>query len=174
MTQAEIDQAIRDQIGTDPEEPLPINPDIAQALANYAAEGAKVAAALNNNLQSNYLTGFQNWSNLVMAGKIPNTDPPHPPIGYIAAQASDGWTYVIRGGNPVMAMPPIPQVPTAGPAGVVAIGKRIASTNFWAALPQDTAPANFTTPGPTTTQDGVVGFFTKVASPFGGWWEKVG
>lgn len=72
-----------------------------------------------------------------------------------------------------MAMPPIPQVPTAGPAGVVAIGSRIANTNFWAALPQDTAPANFTTPSPTT-QDGVVGFFTKVSSPFGGWWEKVG
>ena len=174
MTQTEIDQAIRDQIGTDPEEPLPSNPDIAQALVNYAAEAARVAVALNNNLQNNYLTGFQNWSQLVMAGKIPSTDPPRPPIGYMAAKASDGWTYVIHGGDPVMAMPPIPHVPTAGPAGVVAIGNRIASTNFWSALPQDTASANFTTPAPTTTQDGVVGFFTKVASPFGGWWEKVG
>jgi hypothetical protein len=174
MTQTEIDQAIKDQIGTNPEEPLPSNPDIAQALANYATEAARVAAVLNNNLQSNYVTGFKNWSQLVMAGKIPNTDPPRPPIGYMAATASDGWTYVIQGGDPVMAMPPIPQVPAAGPAGVVAIGSRIASTNFWAALPQDTAPANFTTPSPTTTQDGVMGFFTKVASPFGGWWEKVG
>ncbi len=174
MTQTEIDHAIKDQIGTNPEEPLPSNPDIAQALANYATEAARVAAVLNNNLQSNYVTGFKNWSQLVMAGKIPNTDPPRPPRGYMAATASDGWTYVIQGGDPVMAMPPIPQVPAVGPAGVVAIGSRIASTNFWAALPQDTAPANFTTPSPTTTQDGVMGFFTKVASPCGGWWEKVG
>ena len=174
MTQADIDQAIRDQIGTEPTDALPSNPDIAQAIANYATEAAKVAAVLNNNLQSNYLTGFQNWSNLVLAGKIPNTNPPQPPISYIAAKASDGWTYVIRGTDPVMSVPPIPQLPTTGPAGVVAIGSRIANTNFWAALPHDTAPANFTTPNPSTTQDGVVGFFTKVASPFGGWWEKVG
>lgn len=70
-----------------------------------------------------------------MAGKIPNTDPPHPPTGYIAAKVSDGWTYLIHGGDPVMAMPPVPQVPTPGPAGVVAIGSRIASTNYWSALP---------------------------------------
>ena len=114
MTQTEIDQAIKDQIGTNPEEPLPSNPDVAQAVANYAAEAARVAAVINN-LQSNYLTGFQNWSQLVMAGKIPNTDPPRPPIGYLAATASDGWTYRIHGGDPVMAMPPIPQVPTASP-----------------------------------------------------------
>lgn len=60
--QTEIDQAIKDQIGTNPEEPLPSNPDITQALANHATEAARVAAVLNNNLQSNYLTGFQNWS----------------------------------------------------------------------------------------------------------------
>ena len=95
MTQTEIDQAMKDQIGTNPEEPLPNNPDITQALANYAAEAARVAAVLNSNLQSNYVTGFQNWSQLMVAGKIPNTDPARPPIGYMAASASDGWTYVI-------------------------------------------------------------------------------
>src|SRR5215469_9850402 len=69
-----------------------------------------------------------------MARKIPNTDPPQPPVGSIAAKASDGWAYVIHGGDPVIPMPPIPQVPRAGPAGVVAIGSRIASTNFLGGL----------------------------------------
>jgi hypothetical protein len=174
MTQAEIDQAIRDQLGTDPLAPLPGNPDIAQALANYAAEATTLAASLNNNLQQIYLVGFQNWSGQVMAGKIPNTNPPQPPPGYLAVQATDGWTYVIRGTDPVCAVPPIPSIPTIPPPGNVAIGARIANTNFWAALPTDTAPAGYTTPQPTTTQDGITGFFTKVTWPFGGWWQKVG
>ena len=174
MTQAEIDQAIRDQIGTDPLAPLPSNPDIAQALANYAASAAMQAAALNQNLEQVYLIGFQNWSQQVLAGKIPNTNPPQPPAAYLAAQASDGWTYVIRGTDPVCAMPPIPSIPVIPPAGNVAIGPRIATTNYWAALPTDTAPNGYTTPRPTTAQDGTVGFFTRVVSLFGGWWEKVG
>jgi hypothetical protein len=174
MTQAEIDAAIQSQIGVDPTAPLPSNPDIAEALASSATESINVAASLNQNLQQIYLTGFQNWSQQVLAGKIPNTNPPQPPDAYIAAQASDGWTFVIRGTDPVCAVPPIPSVPTIPPAGVVAIGSRIANTNYWACLPNDTAPAGYTTPQPTTTQDGVTGFFTKVMSPAGGWWEKVG
>ena len=174
MTQAQIDQAIKDQIGTDPLAALPSNPDITQALANYAAEATSLSATLNQNLEQVYLTGFQNWSQQVLDGKIPNTDPPQPPLDYIAAQASDGWTYVIRGTDPVCAVPAIPQTPSLPAAGVVAIGSRIANTNFWAALPNDTAPNGYTTPQPTTTQDGTVGFFTKSMSPFGGWWEKVG
>jgi hypothetical protein len=174
MTQAEIDQAIQSQIGVDPQAALPSNPDIAQALANCAASAATAASTLNSNLTQIYLTGFQNWAQQVLAGKIANTDPPQPPAGYAAVQASDGWTYVIRGTDPVCAVPPVPSVPTMPPAGVVAIGSRIANTNYWAALLQDTAPNGYTTPAPTTAQDGTVGFFTKVMSPFGGWWEKVG
>ncbi|MBV9504708.1 MAG: hypothetical protein JO323_06845 [Acidobacteriia bacterium] len=178
MTQQQIDQAIRDQIGADPNAPLPSNLDIAQALANYAAEAAKVATALNQNEQTTYLTGFQNWANQVLTGKIPNTNPPQPPPAYLAATASDGWTYVIQGTDPVCSMPAIPtlpQAPSPSASMVVAIGAQIGNTNFWAALPANAnVPAGYVTPGPVTTADGKVGFFTWVASPFGGWWQKIG
>jgi hypothetical protein len=171
------DQAIKDQIGVNPLEALPSNPDIAQALANYATEGSKLSALLNANLIGIYMVGFNNYQNEVLAGKIqppPATTPPQPPAGYAAVKASDGWTWVIPTTDPVCAVPTVQTPPTPGPPGVVAIGSRIATTNFWAALPQDTASGHFTTPTPTTTQDGVTGFFTKIPSPFGGWWEKVG
>jgi hypothetical protein len=175
MTQAEIDQAIQNQIGVDPQAPLPSNPEIAQALANSATSAAAAAANLNSNLTQIYLTGFQNWAQQVLAGKIPNTNPPQPPDAYLAAQASDGWTYVIRGTDPVCAMPPIPSIPQPASGMVVAIGSRIANTNFWAALPANAnVPNGYTTPQPTTAADGTVGFFSFLACPFGGWWEKVG
>jgi hypothetical protein len=72
MTQAEIDQAAKDRIGTNPKQPLLSNPDIAQALAITPPKQP-------------------GW---------PTTNPPHPPIGYIAAKASDGRTHVIHGGDP--------------------------------------------------------------------------
>ncbi len=111
MTQAEIDQAIRDQIGTDPLAPLPSNPDIAAALANSESQAARVASSLNDNLTGIYLVGFQNWASQVIGGKIPNTNPPQPPDGYLAVKATDGWSYTIRGTAPVCAVPPIPQLP---------------------------------------------------------------
>jgi hypothetical protein len=176
MTQAQIDQAIREQIGTDPLAALPSNPDIAQALANYTAEADTVAAALNRNLQQIYLTGFQNWSQQVLDGQIPNTSPPEPPVEYIAAQASDGWTYVIRdpSGTPVCAVPPIPQLPAPVNGGVV--GNNIPGTSYWTApLPANAnVPNAYTTPTPTTALDGTVGFFRFLANPFGGYWEKIG
>jgi hypothetical protein len=177
MTQAEIDQAIKDQIGTDPVAALPSNPDIAQALANYAAEATSLAADLNQNLTQTYLAGFENWSQQVLAGKTPNTNPPQPPVQYIAAQASDGWTYVIKdpSGTLVCAVPPIPQVPQPAPGMVVGIGAQIANTNYWAATPANAnVPNGYTTPNPVTAGDGTVGFFTFVATIGGGWWEKVG
>jgi hypothetical protein len=175
MTQAEIDQAILDQIGIDPQAALPSNPDIAQALANCAASAATAAATLNSNLIQIYLTAFQNWAQQVLAGKIPNTNPPQPPLDYVAVQASDEWSYVIRGTDPVCAMPPIPSVPQAPSGMVVGIGSRIANTNYWAALPTNAnVPNGYTTPTPVTAADGTVGFFTYVATIGGGWWEKVG
>ncbi|PWU08121.1 MAG: hypothetical protein C5B51_08455 [Terriglobia bacterium] len=115
MTQAEIDQAIKDQLGTNPDEPLPTNPDIEKALANYTAEAAIVADTLNRSLTDNYNVGFQNWAGQVLAGRIPNSNPPQPPPGYLAVKASDGWSYVIRGGQPVCPVPAIPQLPPPPP-----------------------------------------------------------
>src|SRR5215469_4603193 len=97
MTQAEIDNAIQDQLGIDPFAPLPSNTMIAEALASSATESVNVAVSLNQNLQQIYLTGFQNWSQQVLAGRVPNTNPPQPPVGYLAVRATDGWSFVIRG-----------------------------------------------------------------------------
>jgi hypothetical protein len=116
MTQAEIDQAIKDQLGANALEPLPSNPDVDQALANYTAEAAQVAATLNQNLVANYMTAFQNWAGQVMAAKIPNTNPPQPPAEYLAVKASNGWSYVIRSTYPVCAVPAIPQAAVAPPS----------------------------------------------------------
>jgi hypothetical protein len=73
-----------------------------------------------------------------------------------------------------MAMPPIPHLPTPGPAGVIAIGSRALSELISGGSCRKTRrPPILVTPAPTTTQDGTVGFVTQAASPFGGWWEKV-
>jgi hypothetical protein len=115
MTQTEIDQAIIAQLGSNPNEPLPSNPNIIQALANYVAEAATVTAMLNQSLIDNYTVGFQNWAGQVLNGAIPNTNPPQPPGAWLAVKASNGWSYVIRGNGPVCAVPPIPSVPPPSP-----------------------------------------------------------
>ncbi len=111
MTQSEIDQAIKDQIG--PDTGATPNPLLEQAQANYAAEATTVAATLNKSLVDNYQAGFQNWAGQVVAGRIPNTNPPQPPAAYLAVRASNGWSYVIRGAERVCAVPAIPQLPPA-------------------------------------------------------------
>lgn len=174
MTQAQIDQAIKD-IGGDPTTPLPVNPDTVAFVANSASSSASAAAAQNGARKSIYLSAFQDWANQVLAGKIPNTNPPHPPLAMMAAAGSNGLTYVIQGDQPVCAMPAVPDIPHPPDGMVVAIGSRIALTTFWAALPANAnIPQGYTTPQPVTAHDGAVGFFTWVPGVIGGWWEKVG
>lgn len=126
MTQQEIDKAIMDQIG--PDTGATSNPLLAQAQANCAAEAANVAAKLNANLIDNYQVGFSNWADQVLGGRISSTPVPDsiatPPAAYVAAKASNGWTYVIRGTDPVCPVPPLPQPvkpqpPTPAPAHVM-------------------------------------------------------
>lgn len=176
LTQTQIDQLIKDQIQTNPLAGLTSNPDIQAALANYVAEGQKLSNTLNASLTANYLVGFQNWSALVLAGKIPNTNPPQPPMGFIPAQASDGWTYVVRGVDPVCAQPPVPSIPQPPTNMVVAVGSFLTTSEkgekFFSALPANAnVPNGFT--AQTTSADGVKGTFMWVSSPFGGWWEEV-
>jgi hypothetical protein len=70
-------------------------------------------ALLNNNLQTLYLQGFNNWSQGVILGTAPNTNPPPPPNGYVAMIGAGGWAYIAMGTTPVCAMPPIPTGPGA-------------------------------------------------------------
>jgi hypothetical protein len=174
VTQQQIDQAIQDQIQTSPTELPPSNPEIDLALSNYAAEAARMAAALNESLIANFNVGFANWADQVKQGKIPNTSPPKPPAGYIAAKATNGWTYVIRGTDPVCSMPDIPPMPAGPiPSGTMVIGKQIGMTQYWSA-PGDTMPIGYQTPVPVKAQDGAMGFFERTGDPFGGWWLKIG
>jgi hypothetical protein len=178
-SQSTIDAQIAQQIGTNPLAALPSNPNITQALQNYVNAASNLSGVLNSNLLSIYETAFSNWANQVLAGKIPNTNPPQPPDGYEAAAASDGWTYVILGTTPVCTVPPpgyqMPSVPQPTTTMVIGIGSEIANTNYWAATPANAnVPNGYTTPNPTTAADGTVGFFTFVATIGGGWWEKVG
>ena len=97
----------------DPQTPAPVRDltFLEIALANVAAAAASEVNLLNDNLKTNYLTGFNNWASAVLAGKIPNSDPPAPPAGYAYTKDADGWAYVIRGTDPVCAMPAIPDQP---------------------------------------------------------------
>jgi hypothetical protein len=90
---------------------------------------AQEVTLLNNNLQTQYLQGFNNWSQAVIQGTIPNTNPPQPPTGYVALMGDDGWAYINKATVPVCAEPPIPAVPQPArtPSGVYipAIGQSI-------------------------------------------------
>jgi hypothetical protein len=72
-------------------------------------------ATLSQTLAANYMTAFQNWAAQFMKAKIPNTNPLQPPAEYLAVGASNGWSYVIRGTEPVCAMLAIPQAAVASP-----------------------------------------------------------
>jgi hypothetical protein len=99
------------------------------AMAATEAMVANEVALLNDNLQSIYLQGFNNWAQGVILGTTPSTNPPPPPTGYVALMGTDGWAYIAMGTTPVCAMPPIPAVPqpTQTPSGVFipAIGQSI-------------------------------------------------
>jgi hypothetical protein len=66
---------------------------------------------LNENLRIQYQTAFGGWSTSVLAGRIPNTNPPQPPRKYVIAIGEDGWAYPNQGSEPVCDLPPIPTVP---------------------------------------------------------------
>ena len=74
---------------------------------------AQEVTLLNNNLQTQYLQGFNNWSQAVIMGTIPNTNPPQPPSGYTALMGDDGWASIGKATAPVCAVPPIPAAPPA-------------------------------------------------------------
>lgn len=118
MDQAAADLAIQSQLGIDPFAPLPSNPDIGEALANYQKEAAQVAGMLNRSLLDNYHVAFANWAGLVVSGRQKPVNAPVPPSAYEAVKASDGWFYVVRGATPVCdPLPaPLPPPPPAPPA----------------------------------------------------------
>ena len=109
-----MDQSAADQQSADPQPASDIQPTnifLQIALQNVAAATATEVANLNNNLKTNYLSGFSDWASAVLAGKQPNTNPPQPPTGYEVATDANGWSYAAKCDTLVCAMPPVPDQP---------------------------------------------------------------
>ncbi len=83
---------------------------LAAAQANVLASTNAQVALLNNNLKSNYLSFFNDWTISLLAGK-PVGDPPKPPNGYAMTASPDGFAYPVLGTTPVCDMPPVPEAP---------------------------------------------------------------
>lgn len=145
---------------------------------------------LNNNLITIFMTAFNSWSVSVMAGRIPNTDPPKPPMAFVVGYVTDAtsgpgslspygdlviqWPQPAVGTQPVCPMPHIPEVPVHA-EGTWKIGIAIPGGNgiWFQALEGDKTPDGLS--GPGISQDGVAGLFTKVGFPMGtGWFKKIG
>jgi len=153
---------------------------LAAAQANQLASSTAQAAQLNVNLQSIFMTAFNNWCLSVDAGRIPNTDPPQPPVQYVvSAPDKQGfqWPVVDPSGTPVCPMPPIPADMTNSTPPVpnnIVVGSAIpGAPGWWTCGQGDTFPSGKTTP-PVTSADGVFGTFEKFGAPVGnGWYLKV-
>lgn len=113
MTQSEIDALIQSQLGSD--SGATINPQLAEAQANEAAAGAKDAANLNQNLIDVYDGAFRDYAADVLNGRVHAAGVPVPSAAFLALKRSDGWTYVVRGSDPVCPMRPTPQPPAPPP-----------------------------------------------------------
>src|SRR5262245_17605178 len=71
------------------------------AIANKLANSTAMAEHLNSELKKRYDSQFESWKTAVLAGKIDNTNPPQPPVGYVLARGKDGFTYPELGTKPV-------------------------------------------------------------------------
>ena len=99
------------------------------AQSNTLAAVQNQVKALNDSLQADYLTKFNNWATSVLAGRWDNSDPPQPPkafvVGYFSDPTTGGgsstpgpyanqvvkWAYPAVGTEPVCSRPPLPSVP---------------------------------------------------------------
>lgn len=174
MTQAQIDAYIAAAIGQDAIAPTLATPDTPQAQADTLTALTKAADLQNASIKAVFLSGFQSWAGLVLAGKIANTSPPPVPVGLQVLTASNGWAFIVPGQEPVCPMPPIPQVPTIPTGLVITIGSHLGGV-WWAALPSTNIPDGTPMPVAAVAQDGTSGLWLWVRAPVGtGWWEKVG
>ena len=105
------------------------------ALANTLAAVQRQVQDWNENLKSNYLTAFDNWSQSVLAGRADNSNPPQPPKGYVVGHFTDPttgpgrvgpygetpiqWAYPAQGTDPVSS--PLPNRRCQRPCGSRAI-----------------------------------------------------
>lgn len=142
------------------------------AQANVLASSTSMMGLLNNNLKAIYLQAFNNWKGQVEAGRIPNTNPPKPPNGYVLVKDANGFTWPDIGKDPVCDIPPLPSNhmpvdPASKPKNVIHVGIRL-SGDWFSAGTDDTIQSGQKVPG--VSEDGVQGFFTKYGAPVGNGW----
>ena len=149
---------------------------LAAAQANQLASSTIMAGQLNDNLKFIYLTGFNNWKNNVDAGRIANTNPPHPPKAYVVSQPdAAGFQWPVLGTDLVCAMPPIPEdhftvVPKV--PNTIDVGRNIYG-KWFSVGPNDTFTSGMTTP-PIPDSTGALHTYEKFAAPVGaGWYLQV-
>jgi hypothetical protein len=141
------------------------------AQANTLAAITLQIVDLNNNLKSNYLTGFNNWLENYTAGRISDkSTAPQPPaafqVGYFVDPTSGPgtsgpygdrpvkWAYPAIGAMPVCAAPAIPDVPPPFVAPVLPEPENVRNVP-----PGDTIPVGRTIEAPDGTR------WQKHASP---------
>lgn len=151
---------------------------LAAAQANQLADSTAMVAQLNTNLTSIYMTAFNNWTISVNAGRIPNTNPPQPPVQYVvSAPDKEGfeWPVLDPAGTPVCAMPPVPADETNSAPKVpntIDVGPSIGGKWFSVGA-GDTFPSGMTTP-PIPDSSGALHTYEKYAAPVGaGWYLEV-
>src|SRR5687767_13453384 len=80
------------------------------AIANTLASSTVMVAHLNSERKRIYLQNFEDWKTMVLAGKVPNTNPPKPPAAYaVVKDDATGFSYPALATNPVCDMPVIPK-----------------------------------------------------------------
>jgi hypothetical protein len=151
---------------------------LAAAQANQLASSTAMVAQLNSNLTVIYNTAFNSWCTNVNAGRIPNTNPPQPPVQYVVSgpdKQGFQWPVLDPSGTPVCAMPPVPPdgftvVPKV--PNTIDVGPNIGGKWFSVAA-DDTFPAGMTTP-PIADASGALHTYEKYAAPVGaGWYLQV-
>jgi hypothetical protein len=94
-------------------------------------------------------------------------------LGNVARDENQTIYLWVTLGDPVG--PPCPDLaalPPTPPDNNISIGKNIA-LGWWAALPDDTAPNDYSFTVPPAAFNVPPGKYRKVMSPWGGWWEKI-
>jgi hypothetical protein len=155
---------------------------LAAAISNTLSAVQAQVSNLNAALKSNYLTTFANWAQSVLAGRVPNTNPPQPPNGYVVSFFNDPttgpgsfgpygdqivqWPYPAIGTDPVCSIPAIPSISKT--LGLYRVGVQMKDApGLFARLDGDTTPAGTTTPDGTISADGISGRYLKIGEPFG-------
>lgn len=147
------------------------------AQANQLASSNIMVSQLNGNLKTIYLTAFNNWKISVEAGRIPNTNPPKPPKGYVvSAPDAHGFQWPVIGNDPVCDMPSIPEDHSLSQAEIRAsltpntidVGKNIGGKWFSVGAKDTFAPGATTPPIPDAA--GALHTYEKYAAPVGAGW----